>query len=461
MSSSLAMYNAMRSVISATVLLGLLAGCNMMPTQRHAPDETPVITGSPSRRNYTPLEPALACLGHVMQSRKVAVLPIAVGDVKDYSGKYSQNEGNAITQGGALMIYSALGKLGGAIQIQERFDTRIAELELAYTEKRQLGDGRTHNLEAGKPAVPWVPYFGGSILRSQYYIVGGITELNYNIASSGTELGVSGVGVKRRTFTMNIGVDLRMVDTRSLVVVRTVSLQKQVIGEEVGAGVYKFFGNSLVDVNVGSKNQEPLQLGVRTAIEHGVLELVSAAAGVEPGVCMDASGQPVASTATARQGAVVAPTAAKSPTVSAEPPKNAPTDTARPENMGAAGGGAELDVPFELGSAGLSVQATSTLVQVASDALQGRRVTLQLVARDNETLAGNQRRQLTNQRVIAITNFLTAKGVSAQLVGVSWMPEPTDQQITRAGPGFQRLATLVVSPSVPVRPSIPVSPVPL
>ncbi len=445
------MYNAMRSVISATALLGLLAGCNTMPTQRHAPDEAPVITGSPSRRNYTPLEPALSCLGHVMQNRKVAVLPIAVGDVKDYTGKYSQNEGNAITQGGALMIYSALGKLGSAVQIQERFDTRIAELELAYTEKRQLGDGRTHNVEAGKPAVPWVPYFGGSILRSQYYIVGGITELNYNIASSGTELGVSGVGIKRRTFTMNIGVDLRIVDTRSLVVARTVSLQKQVVGEEVGAGIYKFFGTSLIDVNVGSKNQEPLQLGVRTAIEHGVLELVSAVVGVEPGVCIDAAGQPVASTAAARQAAVAgvavaAPTPPKAPTVLTDPPKAALSAEAQPENMGVASGAAAVDVPFELGSAALSVQATSTLVQVVGDALQGRRVTLQLVARDNESQAGNQRRQLTNQRVIAITNFLAAKGVPAQRVGVSWMPEPTDQQITRASPGFQRLATLVVSP---------------
>ena len=436
-----------RAVFTALSLLTLLAGCNTLPAQKMAPDEAPVITGSPSRRNFTPLEPAFACLGNAMVDRKVPVLQIAVGDVKDYSGKYSQNEGNAITQGGALMIYSALGKMGGAIQLQERFDTRIAELELAYTEKRQLGDGRTHSVEPGKPAVPWVPYFGGSILKSNYYIVGGITELNYNIASSGAELYVSGVGAKRRTYTMNIGVDLRIVDTRSLVVVRTVSLQKQVIGEEVGAGVYRFFGNSLVDINVGAKNQEPLQLGVRTAIEHGVLELISAVAGIEPGVCMDASGQPVKNSPGLQQPTAASPAAAAPTSAMADGATAVAAQVgSRPENMvGASGAGGDQQVPFDFNSAAFSVQAMSVLERVASEALQGRQVSLQLVARDNEAFAGSQRRELTNQRVATITDFLVGKGVPAQRIGVTWLPDPTDQQITRAGPGFQRVASLSVS----------------
>ena len=149
------------------------------------------MSGSSSRNNTTPMETAFACLAQAHREVKAPVVSITVGDVKDYTGKYSQAEGNAITQGGALMLYSALGKMGNTVRLQERFDTRIAELELAYADRRQLGDGQLHTVEAGKPNVPWVPYFGGSILRSDYYIVGGITEVNYNIQSRGAEFGVS------------------------------------------------------------------------------------------------------------------------------------------------------------------------------------------------------------------------------------------------------------------------------
>ena len=93
---------------------------------------------------------------------------------------------------------------------------------------------------------------------------------------------------------MNVGVDLRIVDTRSLIVVRTASLQKQIIGQEVGAGIYRFFGNELLDVNVGSKKQEPLQLGVRTTIEQGVLELLAGISGVDAQTCLEPAAGPAA-----------------------------------------------------------------------------------------------------------------------------------------------------------------------
>ena len=156
------------------VALGLtagLAGCMSLPSQQLAVDEEPVVIGAAARRNYTPLEPAFACLANGIRQKNQPPIAIAVGDVKDYTGKYSQNEGSTITQGGALMIYSALGKLGNVVQLQERFDTRIAELELAYTDRRQLGDGRTHAVETGKPAVPcsstWMTPSSWQLLSAQ------------------------------------------------------------------------------------------------------------------------------------------------------------------------------------------------------------------------------------------------------------------------------------------------------
>jgi curli biogenesis system outer membrane secretion channel CsgG/outer membrane protein OmpA-like peptidoglycan-associated protein len=443
-----------------------LAGCANVSTRQYAPDEQPVVTGSAARRNQTPLEPAFACVAQTLRDRKFPQFGVAVGDVKDYTGKYSQNEGSTITQGGSLMIYSALGKLGDVIQLQERFDTRIAELELAYTDRRQLGDGRTHNVEKGKPAVPWVPYFGGSILRSNYYIVGGITELNYNIASAGAEVAVNGVGFKGRTFTMNIGVDLRIVDTRTLVVAKTVSLQKQIVGQEVGAGVYRFFGKDLVDINVGNKSQEPLQLGVRTAIEHGVIELISAIAGIDSTPCLsgaveryragptEVSAAPQAVPAAAAPASAVVLEPAPPVAANAKPvapatvmpaaiPDPAPVGLQAQNATSAPQGTAQL-VMFEFGSSSISPEAMSVIDKLANDAAQGKPVSFQIIARDTEVWPPMQRRELTNQRIKAVTDVFVRKQIQESRIGVTWMASPTDSAITRAGAGYQLIATMVI-----------------
>lgn len=405
------------------------------------------------------MDPALECLGNEIRALKRAPLAIAVGDVKDYTGKYSQNEGNTITQGGALMAYSALGKLGDAIQLQERFDTRIAELELAYIDRRQLGDGQSHSVQAGKPAVPWVPYFGGSILRSNYYIVGGITEVNYNIASGGAEFEVNGVGPKRRTYTMNIGVDLRIVDTRTLAVARTVSLQKQIVGEEIGAGVYRFFGNSLVDVNVGAKNQEPLQLGVRTTIEEGVLDLVSAVAGVDGKTCLvrrpkpnsKVSARPSGGAGNGRSESLPVPKAGDVAVTSVPHPVRAESEVSDgsglvPQNAGPAVASGSAEVGFEFGNAAVSSEASATLDRIANDLAQGRSSRLQLIARDTESWPPQKRQELTHKRIQSVVDALGTRGVKASSVRVQWMPAATESAITRYRAGYQLVATLSIAP---------------
>jgi len=281
-----------RPLLSASAALFALAlpGCAKLDRIRLAPGETAIPTGPAVRANRTPMDPALACLGDMLAAHGGRRPVIAVGDVRDFTGKYSISEGAAITQGGALMVSSALGKLGPAVQLAERFDPTIAERELGYTDRRQLGDGAPHLPGPGATAVPWLPYFGGSIAASDYYIVGGITELNYDIRSGGLETRIGQVGPKARTYTESVAVDLRVVDTRSLLVVKTVSLTKQFTGYEVGFNVFRFFGSALFDVNLGAKGQEPLQLGVRTALEDATLQLVAAVAKTDPRPCLARQG---------------------------------------------------------------------------------------------------------------------------------------------------------------------------
>jgi len=443
--------------------VGWLSACSLMPVQTRAQlsSEAPVMSGSSSRNNTTPMETAFACLAQAHREVKAPVVSITVGDVKDYTGKYSQAEGNAITQGGSLMLYSALGKMGNTVRLQERFDTRIAELELAYADRRQLGDGRLHAVEAGKPQVPWVPYFGGSILRSDYYIVGGITEVNYNIQSRGAEVNVSAIGGKARTFTMNVGVDLRIVDSRSLVVVKTVSMQKQITGTEVGAGIFRFFGSDLLDLNVGSKNQEPLQLGVRTTIEHGLLELLGAVSGLNPQPCVDLSLKRETSVDNMQAAVEAAAAPVKRATEAAQA---APAPAAKQSEVVEPAKGEVAPVPVNAvqASAKSSVNGTSVIafepnksvldgmaLQMIGDlgaalaADKQKTLRVDLLTRETENLPSAQRRQLAQERAKAVADALVTAGVQSSRIVIDWLPDASSA-IQRQGAGMQVVARLKV-----------------
>lgn len=278
----------------ATVALAaLLVGCVQVPDEMRREvlngGDVPIVMSSKPTPNNTPLTAKLKCYGERLQASKKGPVGLAVGNIRDYTGKQSDQEGFLVTQGGPLMAYTALGHLLPGISLYERFDTQIGDAELAYTTNRQLGDGSMHSTVDQKTGeasqVPWKPYYGGSVIQSDYYIVGGITELNFNLQSGGAELGVNNVGGKGRIYTMNVSVDLRIVGSQSLKVYDTVSIQKQISGYEVGLDIFRFFGSDLWDVNAGNKNQEPLQLAVRMAIESALLDIIPTVTGVEPTGC--------------------------------------------------------------------------------------------------------------------------------------------------------------------------------
>jgi curli biogenesis system outer membrane secretion channel CsgG len=448
----------------ATAALAL-AGCTSAPQQRFAPNEAPVVLGPAVRDNITPMEPVLACFAdHIAATRRAPVV-IGVGDVKDYTGKYSINEGNAITQGGALMVYSALGKLGGAVSIAERFDPVIAERELAYADRRQLGDGKTHQVGGpnGGQQVPWLPYFGGSINKSDYFIVGGITELNYNINSGGAEFAVNQVGLKARTFSQSVGVDLRIVDTKTLMVVRTVSLTKQFNGYEVGLNVFRFFGSKLYDVDIGAKGQEPVQMGVRAALEEGVVRLMAAVTQVDHRPCMTmrpGGGEQIPTVPAEQLRKVDNPGNAGDATVGGA--VTAPV-VQRGVAVNATGQGGErltgtaAQVSFEFGATALGGGSLAQLDQIAVAAKKGA-TDIVLVARDTENWDARKRDTLTDQRIAAVTSALANRGVAPAAISVTWRPDAADTSIHRDGPGLQEIAKLRVGSPVVSGAATPSSP---
>lgn len=456
-----------------------LAGCvsTVMPraikTQTVMRGERPVVLGSAVRVNYTPMEAPLACLARGLNLARRRPLVIGVGDIKDYTGRYSINEGNVVTQGGALMLYSALAKLGGTVRVAERYDPGIAERELAYMDRRQLGNGTPQQVE-GK-SVPWVPYFGGSIQGSDYYIVGGITEANANIASGGAEVAVNNIGVKRRTFTQNVAIDLRIVDSRSLLVLDAVSLQKQYTGYEVGANTFRFFGLDLFDVNIGAKAQEPMQLGIRATIEEAAILLVGRVNQMNVNPCLQLAGtrlptqaseqffrdavsgkSPEIAQAAARSAGISTGTPAD-PAKAPPPPKpfveNAAPQPARtntntkPLNEIAASGrtnpGEMVVLTFEVNEVYLPGTALAMLDRIVALARKDG-VTVALTTRDSESTFPAQRTRLLDERIAGLIAALGTRGISAAAISVEWRPDNTDSTVYRQGAGLQALARIKI-----------------
>ena len=286
--------SSVRSRVLKTVAMiasaAALTAC-ISPTPMEDGRYTHHIGSAPVISNETPYSASLSCMGAYARTRLNSTPRIAVGNIADYTGKEEFEGGRRVTQGAALMAMSALDRSG--VRLLERFDTSVSELELRYANNRLIGE------DTGD----WRRVTAGSIPGSDYYLVGGITELNYNIRSNGAEasggdtdptdpIGSFGISM----YVMDVGIDLRLVDTRTLEVVDVISYQKQIIGREISAGVFDFFNGNIVDISVGERALEPIQLAIRAVIERATLEMVSNIYQVGPEVCQDViaqSGDPI------------------------------------------------------------------------------------------------------------------------------------------------------------------------
>ncbi len=279
------------AVLFSVSALGL-SGCAVSPVAGpHGLYASP-IGNAPVISNGTPYSAALVCLSEYAHRYGVHAPRIAVGRIADYTGKAEDNGGRAVTQGASLMAISALAKAG--VPLVERYDTSVSEMELKYANNKLISDQPVEG--AGAPSGPHRKILEGQIPGSDFYLVGGITELNYNIRSSGLDLAAGkqdatkGTGeVTGQLYVMNVAMDLRLVETKTEQVVDVYSGQKQIIGRQVGGGFFKFFGSDVFDVSIGSGGLEPVQLAVRSVIERAMVEFVANLYGAPgPGACIGA-----------------------------------------------------------------------------------------------------------------------------------------------------------------------------
>lgn len=247
-----------------TGLAATASACTTLPSFNEA-EYVSAFDGASVVENETRYSQALECLKPMVGGKGPQAKRFAVGRVSDFTGKEDLVNGKRITQGAALMVISALAKTG--VPIVERFDTSIADMELKYADNKLITDNPESKAHR--------QIFSGTLPGSDYHIIGGITEVNYNIRSGSLESTIRFIGAAARYFVMNVAIDLRVVNTKTLEVVNIQSLQKQIIGTELNGGYFRLFSDGLLDVSAAERTQEPIQKGVRMVIEQAVFNMMT------------------------------------------------------------------------------------------------------------------------------------------------------------------------------------------
>lgn len=272
----------LRPTIQAALLsVVTLAGCTgaEFNNLNDPVEERPELSGPLAVSIDTAYEKPMACLSEEIGPRRRAAM-FAVGKIEDYTGQNIDTERPMVTQGASLMAISALGKMG--LRQVERYDTTVTELEFKYAGQKLLGPGtpseRATETSPAKPAVPYRQVPAGVVRKSDYTIVGGITELDFNTYSTAFDMRVGPAGRQDRLFSISVGVDLRLVETETLRVVDTVSMRKHVFGREYQNSAYfgiPFLNGAQFDVSSRERIQEPIQRSVRLVIERATMDLIA------------------------------------------------------------------------------------------------------------------------------------------------------------------------------------------
>lgn len=271
-----------KTLLKTTAMVGLLFGPQLAASEAQARDAGNYVstTGDAlATDNQTAYSGSLFCLADTAHRRGWTAPRMAVGRIADMTGKSNIDEGAKITQGASLFAITALGKAG--LPVVERLDSSVSEIELNYAKQHLLSDTPER---AGIDPNNYRKTLAGQIAGSGYYIVGGVTELNNNIKSSGFQLvgssaasnplNPAGQGqVTNRNYVLNVGVDLRLVNSTTQEVVKTVSFQKQIIGHENEGALGGSKARKILGLTGGVSAIEPIQAGVRALIELGVYQL--------------------------------------------------------------------------------------------------------------------------------------------------------------------------------------------
>ena len=201
---------------------------------------------------------------------------IGVGSVMDLTGKNEKNTlgSTFISQGGSQMMVSALMNGGGHLVNRHNVDVMMWEKNAAVD--KWLGDKGTQNYR--KINV-------GQLVGSDYYITGAITTLDMNTNSGGIEGKVNGIGGGYRYHEIVVGGDFIITDTKTSEIIFAETFHLRLYSEEIEAGVFKLFGNDVVNLGAGFVTNDPLQLSTRYMIDTAAVKMLRKVYTINKEVC--------------------------------------------------------------------------------------------------------------------------------------------------------------------------------
>ena len=231
------------------VCLAALTGCSALPPGALTPSDqnAEMVQGPPVEDVVTAFDDALSCLRGKVQPG----ITFAVGQIVDATGKESYADGATgkfVTQGAGEMVQSALFRAG--VTVVNRRDPNIPIVETQWG-IRDLAQQMPVN----------------------FYISGSINSLDF-IPGGGASVQINGIGPRYRQSRILIGLDLSLTDAMTGRIVASVPLQKQIFTREVGASMGKFFGATLISLDLGGQQREAVHFALRQMLSFATFELL-------------------------------------------------------------------------------------------------------------------------------------------------------------------------------------------
>ncbi|MFW6295529.1 MAG: CsgG/HfaB family protein [Halanaerobium sp.] len=206
-----------------------------------------------SEENVTTATQLLATLPDKEDKHKIAIYEIA-----DKTGQYSEIGSNIVSQGATEMLVTALVR-SRQFEVLDRvnFNSFMTEQSLVEQSRTITGQG---------PII-------GELLGSDYLISGAVTEYQIDKKTGALGLIVAGKGGTKEYAVASCAVDLRVTNTTNGKIVWAKSLKKEIVGEKIGLEVFSFMDNNIVEFETGRGKQEVINLVVRTLLEEAVYKL--------------------------------------------------------------------------------------------------------------------------------------------------------------------------------------------
>lgn len=207
---------------------------------------------------------------------EMASLPLPKGKIvaavygfKDQTGQYKSNPDSnfstAVTQGGSAILVKALRDSKWFLPVErENLQNILTERKIVRAIE-QPGESETKN----SVKLP-------SLMGAKLLIEGAVIGYDSNIKTGGLGVKYLGVGGAGQYRADQVTVNLRAIDINSGQIMHSVSTTKTVYSTQLTSGVYKFISyKSLLEAEVGTTLNEPVQIAVQEAIEAAVVNLIA------------------------------------------------------------------------------------------------------------------------------------------------------------------------------------------